>query len=65
MNDEPPNDPPSGDSEAPRHYRWPKFVLAAVVLGILLAVIWVRVAVKNIEQQRDLDAPLPSSAPVR
>jgi hypothetical protein len=40
-------------------------VAAAVVLGIVLAVIWVRVAVIKIERERDLNAPLPSSAPVR
>ena len=65
MNDEPHPGEPPGEPEAPRHYRWPKFVLAAVVLGIILAVIWVRVAVKNVEQERDLDAPLPNSAPAR
>jgi len=57
-------DPQPDDSATPPHYRWPKYVLGLVILGIVLAVIWVRVAVVKIEQQRDVNAPLPSSAPV-
>ena len=30
-------------------YRWPWFVLAAVLLGIVLAVVWMGFAVKKIE----------------
>jgi hypothetical protein len=51
-------------NENPRHYKWPWVVAAAVALGIVLAVIWVRVAVKKVESERDWNAPLPSSAPV-
>ena len=50
-------------SENPRRYRWPWFVAAAVVLGIVLAVIWMTVAVKKIEQERDLNAPVPGGTP--
>jgi len=39
-------------------------VLAAVLLAIVLAVLWVTVAAKKVEQQRDF-APLPASAPAR
>lgn len=46
-------------------YRWPWFVGAAIVLGIALAVMWVSIAVKKIERERDVNAPLPNSAPVR
>jgi len=46
------------------HYRWPWLVLAAVLLAIVLAVVWVGLAAKKVEQQRDF-APLPSSAPAR
>lgn len=52
-------------NERPRHYRWPWLVAAAVVLGIVLAVVWVAFAVKKVERERDLNAPLPDSAPVR
>jgi len=47
-----------------KNYRWPWFVLAAVLLGIVLAVVWVGLAVKKVEQQRDF-TPLPSTAPMR
>ena len=47
------------------HYRWPKYVLAGVVLGIVLAVVWVWLAARKVEQQRDFGAPLPNSAPAR
>lgn len=46
-------------------YKWPWFVLGFVVLGFVLAVIWVALAARKIEQQRDLNAPLPSTAPAR
>ena len=51
--------------ENPRRHRWPFFALAAVVLAVVLAVAWMRVAVKKIEAQRDDYAPLPASAPTR
>ena len=49
-------------SEPKQTYRWPWLVLAAVVLAIVLAVVWVGFAVKKVEQQRDF-TPLPNSAP--
>lgn len=52
-------------NETPRRYKWPWFVLAAVVLFTVLAVFWVALAAKKVEQQRDFSAPLPSSAPAR
>ena len=51
--------------ENPRRYTWPWFVAAAVVLGIALAIVWVSIAVKKVERERDFNAPLPNSAPVR
>ena len=45
-------------------YRWPKYVLAGVVLGVVLAVVWVWFAAQKVERQRDDNAPLPNSAPV-
>ena len=52
-------------NENPRRYKWPWFVLAAVVLGIVLAVFWVALAAKKVQDQRDFGSPLPSSAPAR
>jgi hypothetical protein len=45
-------------------YKWPWFVLAAVLLGAVLAVLVVASAAKKVEQQRDF-TPLPDTAPVR
>jgi hypothetical protein len=56
-------DESAGNAPKPK-YKWPWFVLAAVVLAIVLAVVWVAIAAKKVEQQRDF-GPLPSSAPVR
>ena len=56
-------DEPDGSAPKP-HYKWPWFVLAAVVLAIVLAVVWVAIAAKKVEQQRDF-GPLPASAPAR
>jgi hypothetical protein len=36
-----------------------------VLLGIVLAVVWMGFAVKKIEREREVNAPLPASAPVR
>ena len=48
-----------------RKYCWPWFFWASVFLFIALAVLWVGLAVKKIERQRDVNAPLPNTAPVR
>ena len=52
-------------NENPPRYRWPWLVAAAVALGFALAFIWVGLAAKKIERERDLNAPLPSSRPTR
>jgi hypothetical protein len=49
------------NSEPPR-YRWPKFLLAGVILGIVLAIIWVSFAARNVKQTRDPFAPLPTNS---
>jgi hypothetical protein len=51
--------------ENPRRYQWPWFVGAAVVLAIALAIVWMSIAVKKVERERNFNAPLPSSGPVR
>ncbi len=53
---------PDNHSPKPK-YKWPWFVLAAVLLGMVLAVMWVGAAAKKVEQQRDYNAPLPDTAP--
>lgn len=51
---------PSGNR---RRYRWPWLVAAAVLLGLVLAIVWVGFAVKKVEEERDVNGPLPGSAP--
>lgn len=53
------------DENSPKlKYQWPWFVLAAVLLGGVLAILFVRAAAKKVEQQRD-GTPLPVSGPAR
>ena len=47
-------------NEGPPRYRWPWLVLAAFLLGVALAMVWMSYAVHREKQQRDLNAPLPS-----
>jgi hypothetical protein len=47
------------------NYQWPWFALAAVLLAIVLAIVWMTFAVRKIKRERDFSAPLPSSAPLR
>jgi hypothetical protein len=50
-------------NENPTRHRWPWFVLAAFLLGVALAVVWMSYAVHREKQERDFNAPLPGSAP--
>lgn len=52
-------------NEDRRRYKWPWFVAAAVLLGIVLAVAWMFFAVKKVERERDFNTPLPAGAPAR
>ena len=53
------------DNNSPkRKLLWPWFAAAAALVFVVAAVIWVTIAAKEVEQQRDF-APLPSSAPPR
>jgi hypothetical protein len=47
-------------NENPPRYQWPWFVLTAVLLGVVLAVVWMSFAVHRERQERDFNAPLPS-----
>lgn len=49
--------------ESPRRYKWPWFAAAAVILFFLLTIVWMSFAIRREQQQRDLNAPLPRSAP--
>ncbi|MDD5139609.1 MAG: hypothetical protein PHY43_05025 [Verrucomicrobiales bacterium] len=53
------NDP--GDNLPKQNYKWPWFVLAAFVLAVVLAVVWMSYAIKHEREQSDFSAPLPSS----
>jgi hypothetical protein len=47
--------------EVPKqNYRWPWFVLAAVLLGIVLAIAWMSYAVHREKEERNFNAPLPT-----
>ncbi len=48
-------------NENPPRYRWPWFVLAAVLLGVVLAIVWMCFAVHQEKQERDVNAPLPDT----
>ena len=50
-------------ASTPRKYRWPWFVLAAVVLGLVLAVLAVAFAARKVSEQRDYNAPMPTTSP--
>jgi len=45
----------------PRRYRWPWIVAIALILWVLLSVMWVRVAVRHVEEERDFSAPSANS----
>ena len=49
----------SEPNEKPRQYRWPWFVLAAFLLGVVLAILWMSFAVHRLERERDVNGPLP------
>ena len=55
---------PDADEKSPR-LKWPRYALAAVILFFALAVFWMLIAVNKLRHEREVDAPLPVSAPVR
>src|SRR2546426_10715854 len=58
---------PKHEPESPvaRQYRWPWFVLAAVLLGIVLMVLWVLGAVRRVKQIKESTGHSASAAPGR
>jgi hypothetical protein len=48
-------------NQSPR-YTWPWFVLGAVVLGFVLAIIWMTILVRRTREQREYEAwPVPAT----
>jgi hypothetical protein len=47
----------------PRRYQWPWWVLAAFLLGVALAVLWMIFDVQTIEQERNLNIPPAAHSP--
>jgi hypothetical protein len=49
---------PEQNAKDPKtRYRWPWFLLAAVILAIVLAVIWMSVAVRRVREYRKPEMP--------
>ena len=54
------------DENLPKQkYLWPWIVWPLVLLGIVITIVSVWFNVQRIERERDVNGPLPSSAPVR
>jgi hypothetical protein len=51
------------DPRGKPRYTWPWFVLAAVLLAIALAVLWMSHEIERIRRIRDLNAPVPRTDP--
>ncbi len=51
-------------NQDPQRYRWPWFVLAAFLLGVTLAIVWMGFAVHQEKQERNFNVP-PPGAPSR
>jgi hypothetical protein len=49
----------------PRRHRWPWFVLAAAVLGVALAVLWMTFAVRRTRELRESNPLPPGTGPAR
>ena len=49
-------------NEKPRRYRWPWLVLAAILLGMALAVLWMIFEIRTVEQERNPNVPQPAHA---
>ena len=53
-------------TSAPR-YRWPKFLLGALALGVIVAILWVTYAALRIHSERESGSPFApaTNTPVR
>lgn len=52
-----------GRAPTRRRYRWPWFLLAALLAALGLAVIWLSFEVERTRRLRDLNAPAPAAQP--
>jgi len=52
---------PTAPQDLPPRYRWPWVVLAAVVLAVVLAVLWMSREVNRMRRIRELNAPAAST----
>ena len=50
----------SEQNEKPRRYKWPWFLLAAILLFVTLAIVWMSFAVHREKQERNFNAPIPT-----
>jgi hypothetical protein len=48
--------------ENPRGYKWPWLLLAAVVLAVVLAILWVSFAAREVERERGTSPAVPAGA---
>jgi hypothetical protein len=39
-------------------YKWPRFVLAGVLLFLAATIVWIAIAVRKEEQERNFSAPV-------
>ena len=57
----PGTEPETPEPTAPRQYLWPKLLLAAVVLGVLLSILWVNREVQRTRYIREMNQPASST----
>lgn len=51
-------DEPTQSPETKPHYIWPRYLAAAVVLGVVLAVFAIYKEAKRVQQERDYRIPI-------
>ena len=39
-------------------YKWPRYVLAAVIVFLVATIVWVVIEVHKVEQERNFNAPI-------
>jgi hypothetical protein len=49
-------------NEKLRRYKWPWIVLAAFLLGVALAILWMIFEIRTVERERNPNASLPAQA---
>jgi len=45
-------------SDEPPRYKWPRYVLAAVIIFLVASIIWMVVEVCKLEKERNFSAPI-------